>query len=96
MHSAHSNPIVVSDNLEKEVAAGRVLAQVEGPIEISRFGVIPKSGSPRLIVDLSYPHGRSVNDGVSKDLSSIQYATIDQAVLNTLKLGPGTELHGKS
>ena len=95
MHSARSNPIVVSDYLEKEVATGQVLAQVEGPIQISRFGVIPKSGSPnkwRLIVDLSYPHGRSVNDGVSKDLSSIQYATIDQAVLNILKLGPGTEL----
>ena len=31
-------------------------------------------------MDPSHPHGGSANDAISKQLSSIQYATIDQAV----------------
>lgn len=96
MRSAINNPKVITDYLEKEVTAGRVVSGVEQlPLQISRFGAIPKSGEPgswRLIVDLSYPQGRSVNHSISKDLSSIQYATIDQAVAGIMRLGPGAEL----
>ena len=43
-------------------------------------------------VDLSSPHGHSVNDGISKDLCSLKYATVDQAVRRILQLGEGSYL----
>ena len=49
----------------------------------SPVGIIPKPHQPgkfRLIVDLSAPEGRSVNDGVSTDLCSLSYATVYKAV----------------
>lgn len=80
-----------ADYLAKEVAAERVIKEVEQPIQISRFGVIPKSGEPnnwRLIVDIFNSYGKSIN------ISSILYVTVDQAVLGIiLKLRPaGMEL----
>ena len=62
---------------------------------INRFGVISKSHQPgkwRLIVDLSYPKGRSVNDGVPKELCSMVYITIDDAIKKINDLGPGSLL----
>ena len=47
----------------------------------SRFGVIPKghnTGRWRLITDLSYPPGESVNDGKEAELCSLVYTSIDQ------------------
>jgi hypothetical protein len=98
MLSALQNPSPVDDYLESEVAAGRVV-EVSGPagdvLMVSRFGVIPKRGQPnqwRLILDLSHPDGHSVNDGVSKTLSSLVYVSVDRAVEHILQLGPGTLL----
>ena len=62
---------------------------------ISRFGVIPKSHQPdkwRLIVDLSHPTGKSVNDGIPKSLCSMSYITTDHAISTILALGRGTLL----
>ena len=62
---------------------------------ISRFGVIPKAHQPnkwRLIVDLSHPKGGSVNDGIPRDLCSMSYITVDEAIEAVLKLGRGTLL----
>ena len=94
MQSALAKPEVIREYLDKEVKAGRVIGQIEQPIQISRFGLIPKAEADkwRLIVDLSHPLGCSVNDGVSREWSSIRYATIDQAVVAILKRGQGTEL----
>ena len=64
-------------------------------VHISRFGVIPKSHQQnkwRLIVDLSYPKGRSINDGIPKELCSMTYITIDDAITKILTLGSGTLL----
>ena len=61
-------------------------------LHVSRFGVIPKSHQPdswRLIVDLPYPKGRSINNGIPKELCSISYITIDDAIQRILTLGPG-------
>ena len=57
---------------------------------ISPFGVIPKSHQPgkwRLIVNLSYPNGFSVNDSIPRELCSISYVTIDDAIQNIVELG---------
>ena len=96
MRSADDNPQVVQDYLEAELRRGMVLGpfiRAEVPeVHLNRFGVIPKSHQPgrwRLIVDLSYPEGRSVNDGISPDLCSLQYVKVDDVVQQVLQLGPG-------
>ena len=72
--SAFQNPKVIDDYLATEVAHGRVAGPFPSPplpnLQVSSFGVIPKKGQPgkwRLIVDLSSPHGSSVNDGIDAD-----------------------------
>lgn len=99
MSSAAINPTPVTEYLQTELAAGRVLGPFQQPqaagIQISRFGVIPKKRQPgkwRLILDLSYPPGRSVNDGVAKELSSLRYASVDDAARIVSQMGPGTQL----
>jgi hypothetical protein len=92
MISATRNPQPVTDFLQTEVKAGRVIGPLPDipNVQISRFGVIPKQGQPgkwRLILDLSTPHNVSVNDGVAKDLCSMRYATVDNAVEKVLRLG---------
>ena len=43
-------------------------------------------------MDLSYPSGHSVNDRIPKDLCSLNYIAIDDAVNHILELGCGTHL----
>ena len=62
---------------------------------MSRFGVIPKPHQPgkwRLIVDLSHPKGRSMNDGIEAELCSLRYTSVDEAVRRSLQMGRGTWL----
>ena len=97
MLSARQNASVVDEYLREEESLGRVVP-VKGSgrwVQISPFGVIPKSHQPgkwRLIVDLSSPHGVSVNDGIDKQLSSLSYARIDDAARRVLQTGTGTLL----
>lgn len=99
MKSAYDHSKVVSDYLASEMADGRVV----GPFlpfmvpnaHVSRFGVIPKSHQPnkwRLIVDLSHSHGKSVNDGIQKDICSMAYISVDDAIRRIIALGRGTLL----
>ena len=88
MQSALQCPLVVDEYLEQEVSLNRV----RGPLPI---GVIPKkhqSGKWRLIVDMSHPEGRSVNDGIEPELCSLKYISVDDAVRLVLELGQGTLL----
>ena len=96
--SALEHPKVVDEYLQKEITENRVA----GPFlpeacvgHISRFGVIPKSHQHnkwRLIFDLSSPRGHSVNDGVPKELCSMSYVSVDDAVRKILDSGPGSML----
>ena len=43
-------------------------------------------------MDLSAPRHQSVNDGISPEYCSLQYASIDDAVKLIMLLGPGTQL----
>ena len=59
---------------------------------MNRFGVILKghnNGKWRLISDLSYPPGRSVNDGIDPDLCSLSYISVDQVAEVAAQLGRG-------
>ena len=71
----------------------RVDPEQAGGVHTSPFGVIPKKHKPnkwRLILDLSSPEGFSVNDGISKETSSLSYTTTDDVVEAILKSGKGT------
>ena len=96
MLSARSQPTVVESYLAEEVK----LRRVAGPfspgqvpaLHVSRFGVIPKSHQPnkwRLIVDLSHPPDWSVNSSISRELCSMAYVTIDDAVRQLVSVGKG-------
>ena len=39
-----------------------------------------------------FPHEKSVNSGIPKELSSMTYITIDDAISKVMELGPGTLL----
>ena len=100
MRSAGENVQVIQEYLEKEIARGRVAGPVN-PVEappgtqISPLGVIPKSSQPRkwrLIVDLSSPEGRSVNDGIEPELCSLQYLRLDTVIEQINKVGCGALL----
>ena len=61
-------------------------------IHCSPLRVIPKKNKPNkwcLIVDLSSPTGESVNDGISRELSSLSYTSVDVVVEHILTLGRG-------
>ena len=61
-------------------------------LHISSFGVIPKKGQPdkwRLIVDLSSPHGHSINDGIDPESWYLQYIKIDDIIKMVSKFEPG-------
>ena len=45
-----------------------------------------------MIVDLSYPSDHSVNDGISRELSTLSYASVDDAIMQILALGQGTKV----
>lgn len=99
MPSARLNPTPVTNYLQIEQQAGRVLGpfqQSQAPdIHISSFGVIPKKHQPgkwRLILDLSHPPNQSVNDGIAKELASLRYASVDDAARIVTQMGPGTLL----
>ena len=97
--SAREHPEVVCGYLQEEVSSGRVIdvgdsktAESLG-VHCSPFGVIPKTGRPvrwRLIVDLSSPEQSSVNDGISKELSSLSYLSVDDVIAEVVRRGRGT------
>ena len=64
-------------------------------IQTSPFEVIPKSGVPgklQLIVDLSSPEGKSVNDGIEPELCTLQYLRLYEVVEQVVRAGYGAVL----
>ncbi len=98
MASATQNPSVIEEYLAKERLAGRIVGPLPPescPAHISRFGVIPKNHQPgkwRLIVDFSHPKGACVNEGIERELCSLSYTSIDEAVRQVISMGRGTQL----
>ena len=94
MQSALLNRQPVQEFLTKESLVGRLLGpfnpHLMPSIHTSRFGVIPKRSQPgkwRLTLDLSSPDGHSVNDGISSDICSMSYASVDHAAQIISQLG---------
>ncbi|OCT94608.1 hypothetical protein XELAEV_18012290mg [Xenopus laevis] len=91
-------PEIVREKLLKELSYSRIAGPFKDiplfNMRISPLGVVPKkeTGSFRLIHHLSFPNGLSVNDSISPELCSVEYASFDKAV-NLLRLcGVGAQL----
>ena len=96
---AYSHPEVITDYLQAEQAVGRMLGPLSATlsngqaVQINRVGVVPKghnTGRWQLITDLSYPPGRSVNDGIDPGLCSLEYMSVDRIAGIIVALGQGT------
>lgn len=95
LQSAYRYPSEVSKAINIELLAQRLAGPfTEKPfdhIHFSPVGVVEKKtkGEFRFIQHLSYPEGSSINDGIPKELCSVQYQSIDDAVSLIQKFGPG-------
>ena len=93
--SAAQHPEVVSLNLQKEIALGRVAGPYPSPplpkFQCHPVGVIPKKHSTewRTIYHLSFPQGTSINDHIPKDPYSLSYVRVDDAIRILQSLGRG-------
>ncbi len=100
MQSAREHPEIIADYIQKELSLGRLLGPLtpsETPqaTHINRFGVIPKGHNTnkwRLITDLSFPHGASVNDGIDPAFCSLSYTTVDDVAAIIATQGQGAML----
>ena len=102
MQSARDHPEVIQQYIDNECSLGRMMgpfgaqeAAAFTNYHVSRFGVIPKghnTGKWRLITDLSFPPGESVNDGVDPALCSLSYTTVEQVAEVAACLGNGALL----
>ena len=97
--SAQANPHIVDGKVCEELAADRLLGplppHLAALVHTSLLGLVPKARQTnkwRMICDLSSPINRSVNNGISPDLCSLQYARVDEAVLIVRSLGQDTQL----
>jgi len=92
--SAFENHTAVSDHISKELNLNRIL----GPFQIipadtilSPLAAVPKKDSDqiRLIHDLSFPLGDSVNSHIPRHLCRVEYELIDHCLQIILNLGQG-------
>ena len=91
--SVLSSPDVVSQMIDKECKLGRVAGPFSTPplsnFHSSPLGLVAKKepGSFRIIHDLSFPIGRSVNSGIPPECSKVRYQTLDDALKIIVGLG---------
>ena len=89
-------PQVVDRKLAKELEAHRFAGPFDTPPFFSEchpwISFQRTQGEFRLIHHLSYPMGESVNDGISREHSSVQYANIYHAIKRIKLSGVGSYL----
>ena len=97
LKSAILHPDVLKEKLKKECSLGRILGPFKIPpfsnLRINPVGLIPKkSGGWRLITNLSYPFGESVNDYIDPTFCSVEYSKLDSVIDMIQELGQGALL----
>ena len=102
---ARDFPQFIDKYFKRECTAGRVAGPfrynpLSVPLVVSPMNSVPKDSADerRVIVDLSWPSGASVNDGISKDvylgeLIELHYASVNQVCEMVLKVGPGAHIY---
>lgn len=94
--SAINNIQAVAAIIHDDVRRGRKVGPFPTPpfatFVGSPMGAIPKklSDSVRIVHDLSFPPGVSINDSIPKDLCSVQYMALDDAIRRIVTSGTGT------
>ena len=97
--SVQSLATLASQHIQQESSTGRLLGPLPqllvSDCQVSPIGLIPKPHQPgkwHLIVDLSSPHGRSVNDAISVECCHMHYTSILEAASLIRRLGKGASL----
>jgi len=90
--SALTNKKATEEKLLEEIKQGRIVGpfvKKPGNLICSPLALIPKSekGKFRLIHDLSYPKGKSVNDSISRQFTEVHYDSIDTIVEKVKQCG---------
>ena len=105
--SANSYPEVIDRYIDKEKSRGAVCRPFRGiPFHFTdRIGVSPLSTRPkrdsqehRIIMDLSWPPGKSVNDGIGKDQfmefhAKLSFPTVDAIALRVAQLASSQQVY---
>ena len=94
--SALAAPDILANDLYKQQLHNRLI-KIEGqpsyPFISSPLGLVLKSdGGWRRIYDLSFPKGKSVNDGIPVEFGALEYASLDDAISALLTMGRGAIL----
>lgn len=101
MASALQHPGEVTSHVVAEQARGwmvRLCSVGEAgaaEVQSSPAGVVTKdntAGKWRLVQNFSAPEGASTNDGISSELSSLHYMSVDDVVAQVMKKGRGSEI----
>ena len=95
LKSARDHKEVVAKYIQRERGEGRLVGQFQRDkmhgVHVSPLEVIAKSepGKWRLILDLLSPEGGSVNEGITKELCSLSYMSVDEVASRIVQLGKG-------
>lgn len=101
---ARDFPRDVGEFLKKELEMGAVIGPFKsspfpGQDRISPLNTVPKKGSSerRVILDLSFPEGKSINEGIPResylgDPFRLSFPSIDNLVELVKEKGPGCQL----
>ena len=92
--SANDHPGVIEDYLSREVKEGRMRGlfdSLPSYFHCSPLAVVPKKtpGTFRVIHNLSYPTGNSVNDFIPEYFSRVTYQSVYDAIVMLSDLGKG-------
>ena len=83
----------MDEYLRAKLETGKIrLQSSESKFHCSPIGIVLKPDQPgkfRLIVDLSAPKGRSVNDGIPQELCSLNYTSVNEATELVMACGKG-------
>ena len=88
----------VREKLKNELELGRIAGPFSSPpfptFRCSPLALIPKKaeGEFRLVLNLSYPRNQSVNDFIDRNLCTVWYSSMDDAVRVIQKLEKGALL----
>ena len=92
---------VVQRKLSKELSLGRIAGPFLSPpfdsYQSSPLGVVLKKepNAFRIIHDLSYPEGNSINEHIPKEFTTVRYETLDHVIRLLTQFGRGA-LIGKT
>ena len=102
---ARDYPQFIDGYFKKECAANRIAGPFAAnplsvQLAVSPMNTVPKDSADqrRVIVDLSWPSGCSVNDGISKDIYlgediNLHYASVEQVCTLVNEIGPGALIY---